>query len=191
LYLDNTEYFITASTCNRQRVFLSDTRKELLRDMLRRKVEQYGLTLFAWVILMDHYHLLLRIAERAALQRFVKSLHGESAVSVNKEDGSPGRRVWYSYWDRCPRSERDFHTLFNYIHINPAKHGAVHISDQVARTEGGVWVFPKNAGGDLHDALATYPFSSYPHYTRQHGKDAMVNAWFDYPLVAHVEGDLS
>jgi putative transposase len=189
LYLDNTEYFITAATLNRQPLFKSDERKVILRDMLREKVKQYRIRLFAWVILDEHYHLLMRTAEKESLYRFLKSLHGESAIRLNKEDGCQGRQVWYNYWDYCPRSEKDFYIYFNYIHINPAKHGYVRIGERIARIEGNEWVLVADSGGDLHDALMKYPFSSYPYYANKYGKAAMTDLWFDYPLVAHLEGD--
>ena len=43
-------------------------------------------------------------------------------VSLDKKQG---RKVWYSYWDRCMRNEHDFWTRFNYIHYNSVKHGYV------------------------------------------------------------------
>ena len=44
---------------------------------------------------------------------------------TNDEDRTPGRQVWYSYWDRCLWTEGDFWSRINYIHRNPVKHGHV------------------------------------------------------------------
>ena len=73
IYLDDTEYFITASTFDRVPLFASDERKTMLRDLLREKVQQYGVKLFAWVILNDHYHLLMRIGDKKTLYRFLSA----------------------------------------------------------------------------------------------------------------------
>ncbi|MDY6874218.1 MAG: hypothetical protein SVR81_09685 [Chloroflexota bacterium] len=55
------------------------------------------------------------------MQRF----HGVTAYRLNKLDEAKGRTIWYNYWDRCVRDEKDFWTKFNYIHYNPIKHGYV------------------------------------------------------------------
>jgi len=189
IYLDNTEYFITASTFDYNPFFESDKRKTMLRDLLRKKVKQYDIKLFAWVILNEHYHLLMRIGPKETLYRFLKSLHGESAIRLNKEDACTGRRIWRNYWDRCPRSEKDFYTFFNYIHINPVKHRYVSISEHIAQVEGNKWLLAPNGEEPFHEALVAYPFSSYAYYVRKHGKEGMTNLWFDYPLAAHLEWD--
>ena len=189
IYLDDTEYFITASTFDRVPLFASNDRKTMLRDLLREKIQQYGVKLFAWVILNDHYHLLMHIGDKKTLYRFLKSLHGESAIRLNKEDARTGRRVWRNYWDRCPRSEKDFYTFFNYIHINPVKHYYVRIGEHIARVEGNELLLALNGTDDFHDTLVAYPFSSYAYYARKYGKEGMINLWFDYPLVVHLEWD--
>ena len=49
----------------------------------------------------------------------------EIARQFNQEDGTPGRQVWYSYWDRCLWTEGDFWSRINYIHRNPVEAGIV------------------------------------------------------------------
>ena len=189
IYLDDTEYFITSSTFDRKPLFASEKRKTVLRDLLREKVKQYNVKLFAWVILDNHYHLLMHIGDKEALYRFIKSLHGESAVRLNKEDACGGRQVWRNYWDRCPRSEHDFYTFFNYIHINPAKHDYVHVNEHIASMQGNEWLLSPRRIDNFHETLLAYPFSSYVYYVRKYGKAGMTHVWFDYPLVAHLEWD--
>jgi len=80
----------------------------------------------AWVALPNHYHcLLLAPEEVGTLSRLLKSMHRFTARRWNKEDGAPGRQVWYQYWDTCIDSVGSFYARVNYIHHNPVKHGRV------------------------------------------------------------------
>ena len=84
IYERDTWYFITASTVGHQRCFDTGEKRRLLRDVLKQSVEACGVRLCAWVILSH---------------RFIKRLHGHGAIQVNKMDSTPGRKVWYQYWD--------------------------------------------------------------------------------------------
>ncbi|MCH8292511.1 transposase, partial [Candidatus Poribacteria bacterium] len=142
-----------------------------------------------WVILDNHYHLLMRITQKETLDKFLQHLHGASSFRLNQRDRCRGRRVWRNYWDRCPRSEKDFYTFFNYIHINPIKHGKVALRDGVILKGEEQIAIPRARMVDLHDALSQYEFSSYPYYLRKNGKEGMNHVWIDYPVVDHLTGD--
>ncbi len=187
IYEDNACYFLTASTVHRQRLLDTDARRALLRDILKEACQQYGIRLYAWVILADHYHLLLRTGNAAPVWKFIKRLHGESAIRLNKLDKTPGRRVWYQYWDRFPRSERDFWCYFNYIHINPIKHHYVRVADGAVVVDG-KWVKIER-GVDVHQRLALYPYSSYGYYLRTYGEDFLSDVWTRYPIPDYLEQD--
>ena len=123
LYVDDAIYFITAGAVYRQRLLNTGSKREILRDTLRGTLKPYGIRLYAWVILADHYHLLLQTGDTTPVHRFIERIHGKSAIELNKSDGTPGRQVWYQYWDRFPRGEHGFWASFNDIHTNPIKHG--------------------------------------------------------------------
>ena len=184
IYLNNTAYFITASTFNRQPMFANSDDKAQFRHFLKAKLIKYEIKCSAWVILDEHYHLLIQIRDKPQLLRFIKSLHGESAIWLNKKDSASGRRVWRNYWDYIPRSEKEFYTIFNYIHANPAKHGCLKSSASFLQSTEEVLLAHDNAV-DLHDMLVDYPFSSYPYYTRKYGKQGILQVWLDYPLAMH------
>jgi putative transposase len=162
IYEDNACYFITASVVHGQRLLDTDTKRSLMRDVLKEAIKQYRIRLYAWVTLANHYHLLLKTGDTAPIYKFIKRLHGESAIRLNRLDGTPGRQVWYQYWDRFPRSERDFWSYFNYIHVNPIKHGYVRVSDGVLVVEGRQAKIVADRVLDVHQCLAQYPYSSLP-----------------------------
>jgi REP element-mobilizing transposase RayT len=154
----------------------------LIRDVLKESVVQYSIKLYAWVILTDHYHLLLKTSQAAPVHRFVRRLHGASAIRLNKLDGTPGRKVWYQFWDRFPRNEADFWSYFNYIHTNPIKHGYVPISSSCWAIAGDHIRILHGYATEVHQHLAQYPFSSYHYYLREHGEEFLTDAWIRYPI---------
>jgi len=57
---------------------------------------------------------------------FVASYHKFTACRWNDQDGLPGRKVWWNYWETCVRSQADYLNRLCYIFWNPVKHGLVH-----------------------------------------------------------------
>jgi putative transposase len=189
IYKDNACYFVTASIVHGRRLLKTDAKRALVRDVLRKAIKQYGIRLYAWVILANHYHLLLGTSDVAPIYKFIKRLHGDSAVQLNKLDNTPGRKIWYQYWDRFPRNERDFWAYYNYIHINPIKHGYVRILDDALVVEGKRVKVVTEYTLDVHQCLAQYPYSSYHYYRRQYGKEFLTDAWMRYPIPDYFEHD--
>lgn len=164
IYLDDAWYIITASTLNHTR-FLADFRaKALLRDKLKELALKFQITLRAWVILDNHYHLLFKTHHGQDLRRFFAQLHGSTAWQLNTWAGVRGRQLWHNYWDTCIRDETGYWTRFNYIHQNPVKHGYV-------------------------QNTADWPFSSYHYYLRTQGQEWLDGCLATYPVLDYLEGD--
>jgi putative transposase len=189
IYEENACYFISAGIVHSQWLLDTDAKRALVRDVLEEAIKQYGIRLYAWVILANHYHLLLRTGDVAPIYKFIKRLHGDSAIQLNKLDNTPGRKVWYQYWDRFPRNERDFWSYFNYIHINPIKHGYVQVSNGVLVVEGQKVKVVTGHALDVHQCLAQYPHSSYHYYLREYGEEFLSDAWMRYPIPDYLEND--
>jgi putative transposase len=164
IYLDDTWYFITASTLGQAHFLSSDAAKNLVCDNIEELIIEFGFTLLAWVILNDHYHLLLKTRLGKDLPRFFGRLHGSTSRQINIWDSATGRQVWHNYWDTCIRTEADLWKRFNYTHNNPVKHG------YVKRPE-------------------DWPFSSYHYYLRVKGEEWVADCWQRYPVIDYIEGD--
>ena len=156
-FVDDTWYALTACTYQRQAFLAPDEHKVYMRDVLQSLILEFHLSLAAWVILNDHYHLLVRIAQGDRLSEFVRRLHGNVSHAFNKRDAAQGRRVWQNYWDTCVRDECGFWSRFNYIHHNPMKHG-------------------------LAREMGDYAFSSYPYYQRTQGEAWLADVFTQYPV---------
>lgn len=78
-------------------------------------------------MLSNHYHVMLHAPEGSVegLPALIRDMHKFLAGRWNKADRTPGRMVWYNYWDTCITDERSYRARINYIHWNPVKHGLV------------------------------------------------------------------
>jgi putative transposase len=81
VYLDDTWYIITSATLNHAHFLASEQAKTLVRDTLKNLVLRWSFTLRAWVILDDHYHLLLKTRRGKDLSRFLGQLHGTTSAN--------------------------------------------------------------------------------------------------------------
>jgi putative transposase len=65
-----------------------------------------------------------------AHRRFVRHLHRELALRLNRIDTTPGRRVMYEFWDTHLTFEKSWLARLNYVNQNVVKHGLVSLANQ-------------------------------------------------------------
>ena len=164
IFLDQTWHLITATTVGRAPLLAQEGAKELFRDTLQTMISRFDLRLLAWVVLDNHYHLLVKSDRGERLPDFIRQLHGASAHRINRAGASTGRQVWHNYWDAVVRSENDLWTRFNYLHHNPVKHSYVR-------------------------RLEDWPFSSYRYYVRTKGEVWLRDCLARYPVIDFITGD--
>lgn len=61
-----------------------DDKKEVFRELLLEKTGKNSLELKNWVILNNHYHLLIEFSDGQVLPKFMKELHGASSFEIKK-----------------------------------------------------------------------------------------------------------
>ena len=120
-------YMLTAHIYDQHPLIEESARKEDWATAFLRSASIYRWTVHAWVVLDTHYHVIVQAPKEDAsgLPRFVSSYHKYTGRKWNQEDQTPGRRVWWNYWDTCVKSEIEYRNRMNYIYRNPVKHGAV------------------------------------------------------------------
>ncbi len=155
LFINDSYYFITAG-CYQKKPYLDcDVKKEYIYKTICEELKRYLVELHGWVVLDNHYHILIKLKDAFLLSKLIQALHAKSAISINRTDKEHGRKVWYNFWDKCIRDQRDFYTKLNYIHLNPVKHGYVEDPNK-------------------------YKFSSYHSYFKERGGD-----WMEVFIVSH------
>jgi putative transposase len=124
LYVDDSAYFITASLYQHRRL-LNDDIKTYLVTLMHEVFSQYGWVLNEWVVLDNHYHVLCKSRKGRDLPKIMGKLHRLSASLIRENNPMLESRVWYNYWDYCPRNDKEYNTRLCYLLNNPRKHGYV------------------------------------------------------------------
>lgn len=131
IFVPNCKYFITASIYNRIKLLASDESKDKLLEYIIRSVENFNWKLEDWVILDNHYHLMLESDEHPELLgKIMNNIHKYSALWMSKNIKIPMEqdKIWHNYWDKCLTFESSYFARLNYIWNNPVKHGYVNKS---------------------------------------------------------------
>ncbi|NNJ25194.1 REP-associated tyrosine transposase [Alienimonas chondri] len=115
-------FLITAACYRHRRHFSAPAELTALTRRLQEAVANAGWNCGGWVVLTNHYHLMVNVPSLEPVGAALGRVHGRSARYANERDGTPGRRVWYRYCDRRIRSERHFATCLHYLFLNPVKH---------------------------------------------------------------------
>ena len=111
--------------------------------------------LYAWSILPNHYHVLVK-ADLNKIKNVLARLHNGIATQWNREDNMPGRKIWHSFSDRHIKSEAHYWATVNYIHKNPVKHG--YVSDPAEWKTTSYFNYQENIGKNkMSLILQNYP----------------------------------
>ena len=149
-------YLITAANFEHRAIMSSPERRTEFETRLLTSIKEIAEDIIAWVILANHYHVLLIIQSLDHVSAALKHLHGTTSREWNIEDNLTGkRRVWYKFVDRYIRDDRHLRVAFNYIHHNSVKHGYV---------------------SDLYD----WPWSSLYMYYEDKGQSWLQEQWNAY-----------
>jgi putative transposase len=119
-------YLITAANFEHKEIMISSERRTKFQETLLNGFHEVNAEIVGWVILSNHYHVLVTTESLNLVSNVVQIIHGRTSRDWNLQDGLTGkRRVWYRFSDRMMRDERQLNQTLNYIHYNPVKHGYV------------------------------------------------------------------
>lgn len=115
-------YLLTAACYRHQCILMTSSRREQLLNLIFQQFVEKGFEIAAWVILVNHYYLLVYVRNFKQLSSIFQTIHSSTSYKWNQEDHQQSRKVWYCFSDRAIHSERHYYTTLNYIHYNPVKH---------------------------------------------------------------------
>src|SRR5215475_10269063 len=114
-------YFITASAFQKRNILQSDRMAELFVDVLFHYRQQRKYLLHEFVVMPDHFHLLITPTE--SLERAMQLIKGGFSFRAKKELGF-GFEIWQpSFYDRRVRDAEEYFAFRKYIRQNPPKRG--------------------------------------------------------------------
>ncbi len=125
---------------NRQAIFASGADYQMLLDLLEENARKFGVAIHAYVLMSNHFHLLLTPQTPDGLPQMMQAL-GRRYVRYFNDSQQRSGTLWEGrYKSALIQSERYLLACMAYIDLNPLRAGLV------------------AAPGD-------YPWSSYGHYT--------------------------
>jgi len=155
----NKSYYLITAACYEHKTFIGYNLKRLeefesiLYDCMKNCVESIN----AWVILPNHYHILVKTDDVLLALKNLGQLHGKTSFLWNGEENKRGRHIWCGATEREIKSERHFWAAINYIYNNPVKHGYVE-----------KWI--------------EWPFSSFNLYLDDVGREEAEEIWRGYDI---------
>ena len=112
-------FFITSRT--QTPIFQTARAAELFLDVLQSYRCQHKFFLHGFVVMPDHFHVILTPAEGVTLERPVQYLKGGFSFRAKKELGIQ-REIWQpKYHDRRIRDAEECAALLRYLEDNPVK----------------------------------------------------------------------
>jgi putative transposase len=123
-------YMVTAGTHQKLPHWNSPGRLDFFLESMFARAVEFGWELRAWAVLANHYHFVaVSPPDPGNLRKFLGKLHMQTAKQINLWDSTPGRKVWFQFWDSRITFEKSYLAWLHYVHYNPALHGVVPLAE--------------------------------------------------------------
>jgi putative transposase len=154
--IDSGIYHVILRGINRQQLFLDADDYEIFFEVLRECKALSGFCLYAYCLMGNHAHLLLR-TETEDISRVMKRIGVRFVQRINRKYGRTGHLFQDRYKSEAVNDDGYFLNLVRYIHQNPVKAG-------------------------LTNNVADYNYSSYAAYITADG-DPLTDTSFLYGII--------
>jgi len=147
----NSIYFITAKISLNKKIFNSDGKKRIILNQIRKAVNVLNISIYAYSIAMNHYHVLLNIEDYNKHSKFKQVVNGGSAFIYNKLYGNENSigKMWLDSKSLIVYKQGSLDKVIGYIAGNLFKHNEVKDFIELKKT----------------------PFSSYRQLVEQYGDE--------------------
>ncbi len=124
IFANGAVYHVYCRTARGEFVFDDPGEIDRWIDNVAFVAQQDRLTVFAWCLLSNHFHLVVR-TDDTPLWRPMARIQGRYAKGFNRRNGWTGR-LWQSrYKARMVTEQPYLEHLFAYVHLNPVAAGLV------------------------------------------------------------------
>lgn len=116
-------YFITASAFQKKSLFQSNRMAGLLVDVLSNYQKQGRYHLHEFVIMPNHFHVLITPIPPVTIEKAVQFIKGGFSYRAKKEFGFTSEIWQTSFYDHRVRDSDEYARFRHYIHMNPVRSG--------------------------------------------------------------------
>jgi putative transposase len=138
-------YFISSVTWERRELFRVPKVAEILVQRIIASCEKGAYQLHEFVVMLNHFHLLITPGESTSLEKAVQLIKGGSSHEIHKVSGNH-LEIWQvGFHDWTIRDREDYQSKVRYIHMNPVRARLVE--------QPGDWLFGSACGKFALDAV--------------------------------------
>ncbi len=118
-------YHVIQRGNNRQPIFLTDDDRETMRDLLAQDARQFDVAIHAYVLMDNHFHLLVTPQQQDSLPRMMQAV-GRRYVRYFNDLHRRSGTLWEGrYKSALVQSERYLLACMVYLDLNPVRAGMV------------------------------------------------------------------
>ena len=140
MYRPGHYYHIYNRGCNRQKIFANHGNYIFLLERINKYLAHYPVTVIAYCLMPNHYHLLLRPESEDTLSPFIQRLFNSYTQAFNKQQNRTGTLFEGRARNRLVDSLEYVLHLCRYIHLNPVTAGLVSQPDEWIYSNYPEWV---------------------------------------------------
>jgi len=118
-------YHVIQRGNNRQPIFYSDADREQMRSLLGENAAQFDVAIHAYVLMDNHFHLLLTPQDQAGLPKMMQAVGRRYVRLFNDTHGRSGTLWEGRYKSALVQSERYLLACMVYLDLNPVRAGIV------------------------------------------------------------------
>ena len=122
-------YHITSRGNERKKIFLDDGDRMKFLEILKDYHDRYGILIHAYVLMDNHYHLILE-TPKGNLLKVMHGLNGGYTGYFNRKYGRVGHLFQGRYKGIIVEKEAYLIPLSRYVHLNPVRAGVVERPEQ-------------------------------------------------------------
>jgi len=139
LNLARRTYYLTCCIHGRRALLANPALAERLIRLYAGQRDEGRIKLHGYVVMPDHYHVLLTLRGGSCVSEVVRAVHSVFAKECRRATGTQGR-VWQKrFYDRVVRSESDLHEKLDYVHGNPVRAGLAESPGDYVRSSFAFW----------------------------------------------------
>ena len=115
---------VYARGIEKRKIFLDDQDLRKFLDGVGENLSRWGIRCFAWALMPNHFHLLVR-SDNGRLPSFMRCLMTGYAKYFNTRHDRVGHLFQNRYKSRLVGTDSHFREVIRYIHLNPMRAGIV------------------------------------------------------------------
>lgn len=128
VHIKGATYHIIARGNNRQEIFIKQSDGEKYLSLLRQYRDKFSFKLYAYVLMSNHVHLLMRVNDYT-LSQIMQGIQQSYAKYFNNKYKRVGHVFQGRYMSKICINDEYLFTLLRYIHQNPVRAGITETPD--------------------------------------------------------------